>query len=355
MPQSKRCLPNREPPPVTIVPRWGGGGRREGLSEGGFVFWYRYIQCTYRTGNGEGGLLRGSLPMCPWRQEPMLCRRGDQLILNSELVHAGGTAAPGMRVRYVAFAAFGTHAYDYDRTNPSGHSARAARASSAPLPPRRCASAASSRPCAWPTPRRNAHHRVWASTGGGGGAEAWREGWGTAGEKFTMSHPPGPRLPHHAPDVPARTRNASRRARSRSRGPPAHGAHRSATGRRNGPVCEHPPPSVTQTGTLFAGRFPWTRRKAFPHVSHRSRAPCPGSAPPRVRCSRTCTRTHWRRRRPAWCCTWGLASWWPSPGAASVRLPTTPVRATAPRATVWRWPICPTACWTLPCWLPATC
>ena len=48
----------------------------------------------------------------------MLRERGDMLVLNSELIHAGGVAAPGMRVRFIAFAAFGTHAYDYNLTNP---------------------------------------------------------------------------------------------------------------------------------------------------------------------------------------------------------------------------------------------
>ena len=53
VPQSKRCLPNREPPPVTIVPRWGGGGR--GFLRGVLSFGTGTSSAHTERGMGRGG------------------------------------------------------------------------------------------------------------------------------------------------------------------------------------------------------------------------------------------------------------------------------------------------------------
>ena len=54
----------------------------------------------------------------PWLRPPLLVYRGDVMLLDSRLVHAGGTAPPAVPRRYVAFVALGDHPYNYDVTIP---------------------------------------------------------------------------------------------------------------------------------------------------------------------------------------------------------------------------------------------
>ena len=54
----------------------------------------------------------------PWCTVPLLGRRGDVFLMNSRLIHAGGTCPSGVDIRYVAFAAAGTVKYDYNLTMP---------------------------------------------------------------------------------------------------------------------------------------------------------------------------------------------------------------------------------------------
>ena len=49
---------------------------------------------------------------------PLLQLKGDVMVLDSRLIHSGGTAPVGSGYRYIAFFGGGSAAYDYNMTGP---------------------------------------------------------------------------------------------------------------------------------------------------------------------------------------------------------------------------------------------